>query len=221
MKKTNLIQRSIAWTKCFFDIRKFPLHATTEQLVDFCMSQPIAPLQVRSELVAWAAEVAHVKPKAAMEIGTYLGGTLFLLCRLSSPEARVISVDVYCSHLARIRKKIFYSFLSGNQSLHIVEGDSHCSETLSDVSEWLGIEKLDFLFIDGDHSYEGVKRDFEMYSTLVRKGGVIAFHDILPHPSEANCHVYEFWREVKKKYPHKEIVERADQHWAGIGLLYV
>jgi predicted O-methyltransferase YrrM len=40
--------------------------------------------------------------------------------------------------------------------------------------------KVDFLFIDADHSYEGVKKDFEMYSPLVRKGGIIAFHDIIP-----------------------------------------
>jgi len=45
-------------------------------------------------------------------------------------------------------------------------------------------EPLDFLFIDGDHTYEGVKRDFEMYSPLVRNGGIIAFHDIVKHPPE-------------------------------------
>jgi hypothetical protein len=33
------------------------------------------------------------------------------------------------------------------------------------------------LFIDGDHRYEGVRRDFEMYSPLVGAGGLIAFHD--------------------------------------------
>jgi hypothetical protein len=41
------------------------------------------------------------------------------------------------------------------------------------------------LFIDGDHTYEGVRRDFEMYSPLVRKGGIIAFHDIYPGPEES------------------------------------
>jgi predicted O-methyltransferase YrrM len=46
----------------------------------------------------------------------------------------------------------------------------------------LNEQNLDFLFIDGDHTYKGVKEDFEMYSPLVRKGGVIAFHDITKHP---------------------------------------
>lgn len=37
--------------------------------------------------------------------------------------------------------------------------------------------KIDFLFIDGDHSYEGVKKDFELYSTLVNDNGIIVIHD--------------------------------------------
>jgi hypothetical protein len=57
-------------------------------------------------------------------------------------------------------------------------------------------KKVDFLFIDADHSYEGIKKDFEMYSLLVRKGGIIAFHDIVPsgYPT-----LHKFWNEVKVK----------------------
>ena len=37
--------------------------------------------------------------------------------------------------------------------------------------------KLDFIFIDGDHSYEGVKKDFELYSTILNDNGIIILHD--------------------------------------------
>lgn len=37
--------------------------------------------------------------------------------------------------------------------------------------------KIDLLFIDGDHSYEGVKLDFELYSKLLTEKGVIIIHD--------------------------------------------
>jgi hypothetical protein len=37
--------------------------------------------------------------------------------------------------------------------------------------------KIDFLFIDGDHSYEGVKKDFELYSTILSEKGIIMLHD--------------------------------------------
>lgn len=36
---------------------------------------------------------------------------------------------------------------------------------------------LDFIFIDGDHSYEGVKKDFELYSTILNEKGIIVLHD--------------------------------------------
>ena len=37
--------------------------------------------------------------------------------------------------------------------------------------------QIDFLFIDGDHSYEGVKIDFELYSNLLSPTGIIMLHD--------------------------------------------
>ena len=37
--------------------------------------------------------------------------------------------------------------------------------------------KIDLLFIDGDHSYEGVKKDFELYSTILSDNGIIIIHD--------------------------------------------
>ena len=37
--------------------------------------------------------------------------------------------------------------------------------------------KIHFLHIDADHSYEGVKKDFELYSTLLEPGGIITIHD--------------------------------------------
>jgi predicted O-methyltransferase YrrM len=82
-------------------------------------------------------------------------------------------------------------------------------------------EKVDFIFIDGDHSHDGVKRDFELYSPLVRKGGIIAFHDIAkPAPGSVEG-VYKFWQEIIQKYKYQEIIKDANQGWAGIGLLYM
>jgi len=78
--------------------------------------------------------------------------------------------------------------------------------------------QLDFIFIDGDHSYEGVKKDFEMYSPLVKKRGIIAFHDIVNEdPSREDIKVPYFWYEIKKKYSYKEIV--VDKINYGIGIL--
>lgn len=37
--------------------------------------------------------------------------------------------------------------------------------------------KIDYLHIDGDHSYEGVKLDFELYSQIMSENGIITIHD--------------------------------------------
>lgn len=37
--------------------------------------------------------------------------------------------------------------------------------------------KIDYLHIDGDHSYEGVKKDFDLYSTIMSENGIITIHD--------------------------------------------
>ena len=78
--------------------------------------------------------------------------------------------------------------------------------------------KVDFIFIDADHSYEGIKKDFEMYSLLVRKGGIIAFHDIIPsgYPT-----VYKFWNEEKEKYEYLEIIRNRNQNCYGIGIIFI
>lgn len=60
-----------------------------------------------------------------------------------------------------------------------------------------------------------------MYSPLVREGGIVAFHDICPHPPETGCEVNKFWLEIKNEYKHVEIVKYWKQGWAGIGVLYV
>ena len=81
----------------------------------------------------------------------------------------------------------------------------------------MGDNKLDLLFIDGDHSYEGVKNDFELYSSLVKENGLICFHDIIP--SSWGFGVPRFWNEIKMRYEHIEIIESQNQDGFGIGLI--
>jgi hypothetical protein len=80
------------------------------------------------------------------------------------------------------RIPLYESFAIHNQRVYLIRGDSYANSTLKKVKEILDEQGLSFLFIDGDHTYEGVKKDFEMYSNLVGEGGVIAFHDIVPGP---------------------------------------
>jgi len=51
---------------------------------------------------------------------------------------------------------------------------------------------IDVLFIDGDHSYEGVKTDYEKYEPLVKEGGLILIHDV----THRHFGVKDFWKEI-------------------------
>ena len=80
---------------------------------------------------------------------------------------------------------------------------------------------MEFLFIDGDHSYEGVKDDFSKYAKFVKPGGIVAFHDIVPGPPENVGGVPKFWGEIRQNFRHVEIVEDWNQGGCGIGVIYV
>jgi predicted O-methyltransferase YrrM len=49
-------------------------------------------------------------------------------------------------------------------------------------------EKIDLLFIDGDHSYDGVRRDFLAWTKFLRPGGLLLLHDVCPDHTENPKH---------------------------------
>lgn len=185
----------------------------------------IKPAQVYSEISQLLKLVDRIKPGVIFEIGTANGGTLFLFSHVASKAAVIISVDLpggkFGGGYPKWREFLYKSFILQGQKIHLLRADSHKTETLEQVEAVLHGRKVDFLFIDGDHTYEGVKKDFELYSPLVKKGGIIAFHDIVPGPKEGVGGVPEFWREIKDDYDSEEIVEDWDQNGCGIGVVYL
>ncbi len=194
-----------------------------EQAMDFafnfnCFEIRIAPQQVRSELAGLLEIVKELKPKTILEIGSASGGTLYLFSKFAAEKAKIISIDM--GHPAW-REKTYKASVLPSQELNLLKLDSHDATTLERVKGILAGSSIDFLFIDGDHSYKGVRRDFELYSELVAKDGLIALHDIARHPIETGCEVDRFWNEIKDKYNSKELIENQDQRWGGIGVLKV
>jgi predicted O-methyltransferase YrrM len=182
----------------------------------------IKPLQIKSEITALCRIVQEARPKVIVEIGTASGGTLFLFGRIANPE-KIISVDLPGGSFGGgypFWKIPFFKSFGKKHVIQLIRADSHSEETLLKTKRRLKDSKVDFFFIDGDHTYEGVKRDFQMYSPLVRKGGIVAFHDIVTHDPKVGCEVDRFWNEIKQSYRHVEIVEAHSQKWAGIGVLY-
>lgn len=158
------------------------------------------------------------------EIGTAAGGTYYLLCKVAQTDATIITIDI---DRPQWRKRLLETYALEGQTGIVMKGNSQEQDTVKFVREVLNGNELDFLFIDGDHSYNGVKQDFLNYSPLVRTGGWIAFHDIVPdyltrYGIQTNSYtggVPKFWNEIKHKYKHFEIVEDPNQDGFGIGVL--
>jgi len=184
----------------------------------------ISPGQIPEEFVPLLSILKNLKPKIVVEIGTEKGGTFFCFCKLAPPDATIISIDLppalFGGGYPKWRVPIYRAFGKPGQTLHFIRRDSHSQETLEKLKSILNDRHIDFLFIDADHTYEGVKKDFEMYSPLVRERGIIAFHDIVEYPKEYDNQVSTFWNEIKNKYRYEEFVKDWNQRWGGIGLLY-
>jgi predicted O-methyltransferase YrrM len=191
----------------------------------------IAPSQVKSEFLQLLENIRTLQPRRILEIGTANGGTIFLLARAALPDATMVTVDLPAEGQPRgypsWKEPIFRAFAGSKQKLGLIRGDSHDPGTVERVKVALGYEFVDFLFIDADHSYDGVKKDFELYLPLVRPGGLVAFHDIIPdhfsryaQKTRSNTgEVHRLWEELKGRRPTREIVEDLDQDGFGLGLL--
>ena len=172
------------------------------------------------ELTRLLGEVTRLRPATLFEIGTHRGGTLYCWSRILPQDAVMVSLDLPAdpndphTTVAALEKLV----VSSTQKCTFLRDDSHLASTLDKVKAALGGRQVDFLFIDGDHSYGGVKQDFEMYRGLVRSGGIIAFHDVAPNPDVPEYGVAKFWQEVKKTHPTHEFIDPHPVGPTGMGI---
>jgi len=142
--------------------------------------------------------VVSIKPKTILEIGIERGSSLQCW-------------GTICDNVFGFDKSIRMLYSNLNKLLSHIQWFQ--LDSTNDIAIHIASRlKIDFLFLDGDHTYDGVKKDFENYSHFVRKGGLIGFHDI--HDVGG---VNKFWNELKsKQYKTEEITKTI-----GTGLLYV
>lgn len=185
----------------------------------------ITAWQARSEFESLLKLVKAESPRTVLEIGTALGGTLFGFAQVATRDALLVTVDLPAGRFGGgyhpARGHLYRSFARSGQTIRLVVGDSHEPRTLERVLELLAGRPVDFLFVDGDHTFEGVWADYRLYGPLVRPGGLIAFHDIVPGAEELVGGVPDFWRGFKESRDVTELVESWEQGTYGIGVVQV
>ena len=135
-----------------------------------------------------------------MEIGTHNGGSMSMVAANPSVE-HAVGIDLFenvydeTKHYDTNRYKLYSYFRRDNLSLQktiknidavkahfgsnteteFIVGNSFFDETEKSVSD---LEKeFDLIFIDGDHTYEGVRNDFQRYKKFLSPHGYILFDD--------------------------------------------
>jgi predicted O-methyltransferase YrrM len=166
-------------------------------------------------------EQALPEKKNCFEVGAYDGGTTVGFLNLFDS---VVTVDIEPRPTWAFIKENYPDWISLKANTH--------NPILLRYTRNLN-RQYDFIFIDGDHSAEGVEMDFLIYKQFLKPGGIIGFHDIIMsrfHEAN-NCYVHEFWQRYKSQYEHLEIIYNgsdyagefaskcSNQDWGGVGLL--
>jgi hypothetical protein len=164
----------------------------------------------------WLIDI--LKPRTFVELGTFSGTSYCAFCEAVKElksNTRCFAVDTWLGDTQ--------SFFYGEEILSDLK--QHHDPLYSDFSELIrkdfdsalpnfADQSIDLLHIDGFHTYEAVKHDFETWLPKVSERGVVIFHDT--QVRERDFGVWRFWDEVRGKYPNAELL-----HGHGLGILLV
>ena len=164
----------------------------------------------------WLAKV--LKPRSFVELGTHSGNSYFAFCQAMaafSPGARAYAVDTWRGddHAGDYDESVFADVQSFNGQ-HFRPFSSLLRTSFDDARSYFPDGEVDLLHIDGLHTYEAVRHDFETWQSALSTRGVVMFHDI--NVRERDFGVWRYWRELSTQYPSFEF-----HHSNGLGIIAV
>jgi len=195
-----------------------------EELIDYHVKdfliEPLQFQQVYEEILTLTYWLKGFQPHNILEIG-YRGSTFHILSQLST--GKKVALDIEDNG-----RTIQSHYMMYGEDFKLFVANSQTEETKNKVKEFC--PQYDLIFIDGDHSYEGVKRDFELYQELLSPRGHIIFHDIDPDHTfrdGVGGQVYKFWQDIPYGSKTNIVTLRSSgkitcfgekEHFGGIGI---
>jgi GT2 family glycosyltransferase len=165
---------------------------------------------------AWI--VKELKPTMFVELGTHNGASYLGFCQAvkgNELPTSCFAVDTWQGdeHAGIYGEEVFTA-LSQYHQKHYAGFSQLLRMTFDDAAVCFEDASVDLLHIDGLHTYEAVKHDFETWLPKLSDRGVILFHDIMVR--ERNFGVWRLWKEISEQYPSFEF-----RHAHGLGVLVV
>lgn len=123
-----------------------------------------------------------------LEIGTFKGKSAIVLSKASAlaGDSRVVAVDPLPVHEDQAGRRCYGQVSAFDECMANLERagvrpfvEFHRLRSNELAAKWPASRRLRLLWIDGDHSYSGAKRDFDLFAPFMADGGIIAMHDVL------------------------------------------
>ena len=187
--------------------------------------------QICLEFPLWQAETAwaeHVplamflisamRPKVFVELGAFRGVSYCAFCQAIKSlkiETRAFAVDTWQGddHAGKLEADGLAELRAHHDPLY-ADFSRLVQSTFDDALEHFADQSIDLLHIDGFHTFEAVRHDFQTWLPKMSEKGIVLFHDT--NVREREFGVWKFWARINEDYPHFEFL-----HGHGLGVLAV
>lgn len=163
---------------------------------------------------AWLVQT--LKPAILVELGTHTGNSYFTFCQAvdrNDLATRCYAVDTWAGdkHAGYYGDEI-YQQVSRHNARHYARFSRLMQMTFDDARDYFSDGSVELLHIDGLHTYEAVRHDFDNWLPKLAPGAVVLFHDT--NVRERNFGVWKLWEALQQQYPNN--MEFTHSHGLGV-----
>lgn len=161
--------------------------------------------------------IRFLTPELYVELGTYWGTSYFSFCQAVKDHnlpTKCVAVDTWQGDIQTgpYGQDVYESVTKGVAGFFREINTELIRSYFSDAVAQFKDESIDLLHIDGLHTYEAVKEDFETWFPKLAPDCVVLFHDIADSCDYGSV---QYWHELASSYPSFSF-----QHSWGLGVLF-